>query len=230
MLPPVDIAANVADALQRIAESASRAGRDPASIRLVAVTKTFPPEKIQQAYECGLRDFGENRVQEFLQKLPHLNLPSATFHLIGNLQSNKVHQAMAFDWIQTLDSERLALRLQEAAAKADKKIPVLIEVKLGEEAAKTGVLESDILQLASLVASLDRLELRGLMAIPPFLPDPEQVRPYFRRLRALRDELKGEGLTLTELSMGMTHDFEVAIEEGATMVRIGTAIFGPRPA
>ncbi|OFW10642.1 MAG: YggS family pyridoxal phosphate enzyme [Acidobacteria bacterium RIFCSPLOWO2_12_FULL_59_11] len=229
MLPPVDIAANAARILQQIAESASRAGRDPASVRLVAVTKTFPPEKIQQAYGCGLRDFGENRVQEFCQKLPHLNLPGATFHLIGHLQSNKVQQAMAFDWIQTLDSERLALRLQQAAASADKKIPVLIEVKLSAEAAKTGALESDVPRLASLVASLDRLELRGLMTIPPYTPDPEESRPYFRRLRELRDRWQEAGCApLRELSMGMSHDFPIAIEEGATLVRIGTAIFGSR--
>ena len=229
MLPPVDIAANAARVLQQIAESASRAGRDPASVRLVAVTKTFPPEKIQQAYDCGLRDFGENRVQEFRQKLPHLNLPGATFHLIGHLQSNKVQQAMAFDWIQTLDSERLALRLQEAATIAGKKIPVLIEVKLSAEAAKTGALESEVPRLASLVASLDRLELRGLMTIPPYTPDPEESRPYFRRLRELRDRWQEASFaSLRELSMGMSHDFPIAIEEGATMVRIGTAIFGTR--
>ena len=225
----LDIAANINFVHQQMAESASRAGRDPASVRLVAVTKTFPPEKIQRAYECGLREFGENRVQEFRQKLPRLNLPGATFHLIGHLQSNKVHQAMVFDWIQTLDSEKLALRLQQAAAQAGKRIPVLIEVKLGEEAAKTGTLEAEVPSLASLVASLDRLELRGLMTIPPYMADPERSRPYFRRLRELRDRLQEAGFgQLRELSMGMSHDFPIAIEEGATMVRIGTAIFGPR--
>ncbi|MBI3894575.1 MAG: YggS family pyridoxal phosphate-dependent enzyme [Acidobacteria bacterium] len=225
----MDIAVNIARVREQIAESASRAGRDPASIRLVAVSKTFPPEKIQQAYECGLRDFGENRVQEFQQKLPYLNLPGATFHLIGHLQSNKVHQAMAFDWIQTLDSKRLALRLQQAAAKAEKKISVLIEVKLSEEATKTGASESEVSELASVVASLDRLELRGLMAIPPYTSDPEGSRPYFRRLRELRDRWQGAGFAqLRDLSMGMSHDFTIAIEEGATIVRIGTAIFGAR--
>ncbi|MBI4458792.1 MAG: YggS family pyridoxal phosphate-dependent enzyme [Acidobacteria bacterium] len=225
----MDIAANIARVLQQITESASRAGRDPASVRLIAVTKTFPPERIQQAYDDGLREFGENRVQEFRQKLSHLDVPGAIFHLIGHLQSNKVHQAMAFDWIQTLDSERLALRLQQSAAQAGKKITVLLEVKLSEEAAKTGVVESDVPRLASLAASLDHLELRGLMTMPPYAPDPEAARPFFRRLRQLRDRCQDAGfLQLTELSMGMSHDFPVAIQEGATMVRIGTAIFGAR--
>ena len=226
-----DIAANVSRVLDQIAAGAVRAGRDPSAIRLVAVTKTFPPARIQEGYECGLRDFGENRVQEFRQKLPSLRVPGAVFHLIGHLQSNKVQQAMAFDWIQTLDSERLALRISQAAVQAKKTIPLLLEVKLSEEAAKTGVAETELAPLVSTVASLEGLDLRGLMTIPPYTEDPEEARPYFRRLRELRDRLQDAGFPqVRELSMGMTRDFRVAIEEGATIVRIGTAIFGPRSA
>ena len=226
-----DIAANVSRVLDQIAAGAVRAGRDPSAIRLVAVTKTFPPARIQEGYECGLRDFGENRVQEFRQKLPSLRVPGAVFHLIGHLQSNKVQQAMAFDWIQTLDSERLALRISQAAVQAKKTIPLLLEVKLSEEAAKTGVTETELAPLVSTVASLKGLDLRGLMTMPPYTEDPEEGRPYFRRLRELCDRLQDAGFPqVRELSMGMTRDFRIAIEEGATIVRIGTAIFGPRSA
>ncbi|MGH9783663.1 MAG: YggS family pyridoxal phosphate-dependent enzyme, partial [Terriglobia bacterium] len=181
------------------------------------------------AYDCGLRDFGENRVQEFRQKLPSLRTPGATFHLIGHLQSNKVPPAMAFDWIQTVDSERLAQRLSQAALEAQKTIAALIEVKLGEEAEKSGIPETELAHLVSVVAPLPGLDLRGLMTMPPYSDDPERARPYFRRLRELRDQLQESGCAkLRELSMGMTHDFPVAIEEGATIVRIGTALFGPR--
>jgi len=237
MFSSTDIAANASQVLRRIAEIASRAGREPASVRLVAVSKTVSPERILEAYDCGLRHFGENRVQEFLQKLPRLHLPEASFHLIGHLQSNKVHQAMAFDWLQTIDSLRLAQRLQNAATEANKKIPVLVQVKLGDEEAqeaqeaKTGISESELSRLMTQLVPLDRLDLRGLMTLPPYTEDPEGARPYFRRLRQLRDQLQDAGFSqVRELSMGMTHDFAVAIEEGATMVRIGTAIFGPRNA
>lgn len=224
-----DISANVFRVREQMAEAAIRSGRDPASVRLVAVTKTFPAETVQAAYDCGLRDFGENRVQEFCQKLPSLRTPGAAFHLIGHLQSNKVHAAMAFDWIQTVDSERLARRLSQAALEAQKTISVLIEVKLGEEAEKSGIPETELAQLISALAPLPGLELRGLMTMPPYSDDPEGARPYFRRLRELRDQLRESGYAnVRELSMGMTHDFPVAIEEGATIVRIGTALFGPR--
>jgi len=225
----IDIAANLLRIREQIADSASRASRDPASVRLVAVSKTFPAEGIMEAYDCGQRDFGENRVQEFLQKLPQLHCPEAVFHLIGHLQTNKVQQAMAFDWVQTVDNQRLALRLNEAAAKVSKRVPVLIEVKLGEEETKTGASEQEAAGLASFVDSLDGLQLTGLMTIPPYALDPEGSRPYFRSLRQLRDRLREAGLQqLKELSMGMSRDFAIAIEEGATIVRIGTAIFGPR--
>jgi pyridoxal phosphate enzyme (YggS family) len=228
MTQTADIRRNLTRVLAEIAEACARARRDPASVRLIAVTKTFPAETIQAAYDCGLRDFGENRVQEFQDKLPNLSVPGAAFHFIGHLQSNKVRPAMAFDWIQTVDSERLARRLSQSARDAGKTLPLLIEVKLSAEEAKAGVLEDALANLTAVVSSLPSLELRGLMTLPPFTEDPEGARPYFRRLRELRDNLENSGHSLRELSMGMTHDFQVAVEEGATMVRLGTAIFGAR--
>ena len=229
-MPPSDeIRKNLKHVQEAISGSAIRAGRDPSSVRLIAVSKTFPAERIAEAYACGQRDFGENRVQEFCEKLAQLHLPDAKFHFIGHLQSNKVSQAAAFDWIDTIDSERLARRLNESALKAGKVIPVLIEVKLGEEAAKTGIAEAEVAALAAVVESLKNLALNGLMTIPPHTPDPADSRPYFRRLRELRDRLRAGGFPqLNELSMGMTRDFPIAIEEGATMGRVGAAIFGPR--
>ncbi|OFV97322.1 MAG: YggS family pyridoxal phosphate enzyme [Acidobacteria bacterium RIFCSPLOWO2_12_FULL_54_10] len=212
-----------------IASSAAQSGRDPSSIRLIAVSKTFPVGMIREAYDAGVRDFGENRVQEFMEKLPDLKLPGARFHMIGRLQSNKVRQAIAFDWIHTVDSERLAARLQQAAGEVNKSISVLIEVKLSQEESKTGVEASKVPDLARSIAKLDRLELHGLMGIPPYTSDPEGARHFFRRLRELRDSIQNSGFDeARELSMGMSHDFQVAIEEGATMVRIGSAIFGKR--
>jgi pyridoxal phosphate enzyme (YggS family) len=227
--------ANIADNLSRvreqIAQAAARAGRDAAAIRLIAVTKTFPAETIRAAYECGLREFGENRVQEFAGKLPQLNLPEARYHLIGHLQSNKVPQAMNFDWIHTVDTERLARRLDETAAQAGKILSALVQIKLDSDPGKSGVPESEVDKLISCMASLPHLKLKGLMTLPPFTADAEGARPYFRKMRELRDRLRQKGYEqVEEISMGMTHDFPVAIEEGATMVRIGTAIFGPRPA
>jgi pyridoxal phosphate enzyme (YggS family) len=230
-----EIAANLARVREQIASSAAHAGRDPSSIRLVAVTKTFPADTIRAAYECGLREFGENRVQEFLEKRSRLDLPEARFHLIGHLQSNKASHATAFDWIETIDSERLARRLDEAAATARRTLQALVQVSFDDAAAsahgRAGAPESAVPALVSSLSALDHLQLRGLMILPPFTSDPEDARPYFRRLRELRDRLRAAGHpTLRELSMGMTHDFPVAIEEGATIVRIGTALFGPRPA
>lgn len=224
-----NIAANLSRVRELITASAGRAGRDPAIIRLIAVSKTFPAQRIMEAYDCGQREFGENRVQEFQQKLSQLHLPGAVFHLIGHLQTNKVSQAMSFDCIHTVDSERLARKLNEAAIQHGKIMPVLMEVKLSTEQSKTGVLEPEAAPLAALVGSLDHLDLRGLMTVPPFTSDPEDSRPYFRRLHQLRDQLHAAGLNrVRELSMGMSRDFTIAIEEGATMVRVGTAIFGRR--
>jgi len=179
-----------------------------------------------------LRDFGENRVQEAKAKRPALSDLTVTWHMVGHLQSNKARAARElFHWVHSVDSLRLAQKLDLAAGSSAERLPVLIEVNLSEEITKSGAREADVPQLAEQVAMLARLELRGLMVIPPFLENPEEARPYFRRLRELAREIDSRHLanvSMQELSMGMSHDFEVAIEEGATMVRIGTAIFGPR--
>lgn len=203
----------------------------------MAVSKTFPPERIREAYDAGLRLFGENRVQEFAHKWPALrDLPDAEWHMIGHLQSNKAARAAElFAGIDSLDSVRLAEKLNLSARLLGRKLPVLVEINMGEEAAKSGVApESRALnELLEKAAELDHLEFRGLMAIPPFTEDPEQARPFFRHLRELRDQIAARKLAsvgMHVLSMGMSHDFEVAIEEGSTCVRIGTAIFGERTA
>ncbi len=206
---------------ERIEKATSRAGRPPGSVTLVAVSKTFPAGAIEEAYRAGQRHFGENRVQEFDAKSQHLRLDGAVWHLIGHLQSNKAARAAAlFQVIHTVDSIPLAQRLNRLAVKP---IDIFLEVKLSDEAAKTGAAESELETLAAEVRRLDKLSLRGLMTMPPWSIDPEPSRPYFRRLRQI-----GERLGLNEFSMGMTNDFEVAIEEGATIVRVGTAIFGKR--
>lgn len=218
-----NIAENLAAVNRRIEAALARAGRPSGSALLVAVSKTFPPAPIREAHQAGQRHFGENRVQEFAEKRRELELEGAVWHLIGHLQSNKAARAAElFQVIHTVDSARLAERLQQAAHTAQP-LPVLIEVKLSEEAAKTGVAESEVEELAGWVRRLDRLELRGLMTMPPWSEDPEKSRPYFRRLREI-----GRRLGTKELSMGMTNDFEAAIEEGSTIVRVGTAIFGKR--
>lgn len=224
------IAANIERVRERITRAAARAGRSPAEITLVAVAKTFPPEAIRAAHAAGIRHFGENRVQEWEAKAPYLRDLDATWHLVGHLQSNKARRAATlFHTIDSLDSLPLARKLDAAAAELGKRLLVLIEVKLDPEPAKSGVAEENLVALGEAVLALPHLELRGLMGIPPFLDDPEQVRPYFRKLRALRDAASSQlGRPLPELSMGMTNDFEVAIEEGATQTRLGTALFGQR--
>lgn len=210
--------------LERIGEAALRVDRDPGSIRLVGVTKRFSAERVQEAIDNGLRDIGENRVQEAEEKMPllqGLDLLKVQTHLIGHLQANKARKAVAlFSCIQSVDSVSLAQRLDQVATGP---LSVLIQVKLEDEESKTGVLEPDLPQLIDVIQASDKLELNGLMTIPPLLENVENVRPYFRRLR-----LKADEFALTELSMGMSHDFEIAIEEGATMVRVGTALFGDR--
>jgi PLP dependent protein len=227
------ISDNIAQVRERIARAAERAGRRVEEITLVAVSKTFPAESIRAAYEAGVRHFGENRLQEFEAKRAALADLKATWHMIGHVQSNKSRKiAELFSRVDSVDRLSLAERLDSAIAEgaAGKPLPVLIEVKLGGEQTKSGVDESALVQLAQDVAQdCSDLDLRGLMIIPPYTDDPEQARPYFRRLRELRDELRRKiGLDLPTLSMGMSHDFEVAVEEGATEVRIGTAIFGSR--
>ena len=231
----MDIPDSLAALRARMEAAARRAGRSPAEVELMAVTKQVEPRRIREAYDAGLRLFGENRVQEFAEKINLLrDLTEARFILIGHLQTNKAARAAElFAGVDSLDSLRLAEKLDSAAAKLEKKLPVLIEVNLAGEAAKTG-LAPDSGELEGLLAAAPRLsalEFRGLMAIPPHTPDPEGARPYFRRLRELRDALRARGLPalgLETLSMGMSHDFDVAIEEGATRIRLGTAIFGDR--
>ena len=206
---------------ERIARAAERAGRRRGEITLVAVTKKFPAEVIREAYDLGLRVFGENYVQEFEAKHPALaDLKDAEFHLIGHLQSNKARVASdLFHAIETVDSEKLARRLNDAA----KKLEVMIEVKLSEEETKAGADPASLPALIASIRACPHLELTGLMTMPPWNDDPEVTRPYFRRLAQLARE---HGLA--KLSMGMSHDLEAAIEEGATHIRVGTALFGPR--
>jgi pyridoxal phosphate enzyme (YggS family) len=231
------IAENVAEVRQSMADAAQRAARQPAEIRLIAVTKTFPSEVIRAAYTAGLREFGENRVQEFQSKLAELNpsatMPEARFHMIGHVQSNKAAGALEFDWIQTIDSAKLARRLNELAGLQGKRPRVLLQIKLGEELAqedrKTGAGLAEASRIAELLDSLPHLDPQGLMLIPPYMEDPEGSRPFFRHMREIRDRMRDQGHGWArELSMGMSHDFPVAIEEGATMIRVGTALFGPR--
>jgi hypothetical protein len=227
-----DIKENVSRVRERIAAACQRSGRGPDDVKLVAISKTFPPQSIRAAYEAGLRDFGENRVQEAAAKRPALLDLSITWHMVGHLQTNKAKAARElFHWVHTVDSFRLAQKLEQASAPESRRLPVLLEVNLGGEESKTGVGESEIIQLAEQISRLATLEVLGLMVIPPFFDDPEHVRPYFRRLRQLAQEIDTKNIanvSMHELSMGMSHDFEIAIEEGATIVRVGTAIFGPR--
>lgn len=225
------IAANVANVKERIVRAAERAGRDAREVTLVAVSKTFPAEAIRAAYDAGVRHFGENRVQEWESKRPQLAELDAVWHLVGHLQSNKARRAAhLFNAIDSVDSVSLAQKLDAALAEGQgTRLSVLIEVRLAPEETKTGVEEANLRPLAEAVLALPHLDLRGLMVIPPYSDDPEQTQPYFRRLRELRDELSRRvGHALPELSMGMSHDFEMAIEEGATQVRLGTAVFGAR--
>lgn len=225
---------NLARIQERIAAAANRASCRAEEITLVGVSKTHPAEVIQEAYEAGLRHFGENRVQEWEGKRGPLGGLSSTWHLIGHLQSNKAARAVKlFHSVDSVDSFALAQRLdhfrEEMGAK--EKLRVLLEVRVAPEETKSGAEISILPELAEKVASLPRLGLAGLMCIPPYLENPEQVRPFFRQLRSLRDELANRlGCALPVLSMGMSHDFEVAIEEGATEVRVGTAVFGTRRA
>lgn len=229
------VANNVKEVQARICAAASRVGRDPKEIACMAVTKNFPPNSIREAYDAGLRLFGENRVQEFAGKWAALqDLPAAEWHMIGHLQTNKAAKAAElFAAIDSVDSLRLAEKLNQSARELGRRLAVLIEVNVEQEAAKSGVApeSQELNELLRHAAEFDHLEFRGLMAIPRFAEDPEQARPSFRRLRQLRDQIARRQLPsvgMRVLSMGMSHDFEVAIEEGSTCVRVGTAIFGER--
>ena len=230
---PETIPESIARAKERIAAACRRAGRSPQEVRLVAASKNVPPDRIRQAYEAGVRDFGENRVQEAGAKRPALADLTVNWHLIGHLQSNKAKAARElFHWVESLDSFRVAEKLHHAAPCSGDRLTALIEVNLGGEPAKSGVPESEVLDLARRIGELETLDLRGLMLVPPYFEDPERSRAFFSRLRELAKVVNSAGLPnvrMDELSMGMSHDFETAIEEGATIVRVGTAIFGPRP-
>ncbi|WP_235879933.1 YggS family pyridoxal phosphate-dependent enzyme [Polyangium aurulentum] len=212
-----------------IDEATARSGRPPASVRLLAVSKSKPPEAIRAAYAAGQRDFGENYVQEMVDKARLLeDLAGIRWHFIGSLQRNKAKLAAGVaEVIHTVDREELATELDRRAAAAGRVIEVLVEVNVGGEASKSGCAPEAVGALLAAVKRAEHLRVKGLMAIPPYADDPEAARPFFTRLRALRDEHGGPSL-LPELSMGMSHDFPVAIEEGATLVRVGTAIFGER--
>ena len=246
----MSIRENLDDIRQRLADAARRAGRGADDVRLMAVSKTFPADAIREAYEAGQRLFGENRVQEFAEKsaqLPHpvvqtahdkdgapAEISKAEFHLIGHLQSNKSAKAAElFDAIDSVDSLKLLQRLNDAAGKLNKRLGVLIEVNVGGEEAKSGLAPEspEVVEILRAAPSLEHVTIRGLMTVPPYTEDPKDARPYFRRLRDLRETLellRMPGVELAELSMGMSHDFEVAVEEGSTCVRVGTAIFGKR--
>jgi pyridoxal phosphate enzyme (YggS family) len=224
------VAQNLAAVNRRLAEAARQAGRDPATVRLVAVSKTVAAASLSQAVAAGQRLFGENYVQEAKGKIAALG-PGLSWHLIGSLQTNKAREAVAlFDLIHAVDRLKLAEALESAAARLGKVQAVLLQVNLAGEAGKSGAAPEAVPELLKAAAGLPHLEVAGLMTMPPWFADPEAARPFFRALRELRDRLRTlVDLPLPELSMGMSGDYEVAVAEGATLVRVGTAIFGPRP-
>jgi pyridoxal phosphate enzyme (YggS family) len=226
--------ARLADIRARIGRAADRAKRDPSSVRLVAISKTYSADYVRAAAEAGQVDFGENKVQEALGKIDQTTDLSLRWHLVGHLQTNKAKKAGArFDVVHSVDDVMLIAKLDEAAIAADRRVEVLVQVDLAGEATKHGAREHELLAIFNAARSAQAVRLVGLMLLPPAVDDPEQARPFFRQLREVRERLRDRGVgasLLNELSMGMSHDFEVAIEEGATLVRIGTAIFGRRPA
>ena len=225
----------VAAVRERIARAAERAARPPGEVRLVAISKTHPPEAVRAAFAAGVRDFGENRVQEAEPKISatvDLRESGLRWHLVGHLQSNKARRAASlFEVVQSLDSLDLALRLARAGVEAGRPVRTLVQVDLAGEATKFGLAEAELLPVLEALRGKEGLRIEGLMVLPPYFEDPERARPYFRRLRSLHDRAQAAGLLEgRELSMGMSHDYEAAVEEGATMVRVGTAIFGERHA
>jgi len=226
----MDLARNLDSIQERIAAACVRAGRDPASITLLAVTKSQPPEAVAAAARLGLNLFGENKVQEARAKIP-LCPGNLRWHFIGHLQSNKCRDAVElFEMIQSVDNLPLAQEIAKRAEQAAKTMPVLLEVNVAGEASKFGYAPEKLLTELKAINALPRVEIHGLMAVPPFVTDPEKARPHFRRLREMKERCEQIlGAALPHLSMGMSGDFEVAIEEGATTVRLGTALFGPRP-
>jgi pyridoxal phosphate enzyme (YggS family) len=227
------IGENVRSIREKVAWAAAKCGRSPDEIAILAISKTFPKESIIQAAKAGLRQFGENRVQEAEGKIPCLaGIPGLEWHLVGHLQTNKAKRAVElFNLIHSLDSVKLAVKLNQASLEIGKILSVLLQVDLAGEETKYGAETGQIREMVDAVSGLKGLMLNGLMTIPPYLEDPEKVRPYFAKLREIRDDLESEQpgcLGMKHLSMGMSHDFEQAIMEGATIVRIGTAIFGLR--
>ena len=228
-----NLPANLARVRERIESAAKRAGRNASEIQLVAVSKTYPVEVLLEAINAGATCFGENRVQEAEAKITEIGRDKVRWHLIGNLQANKARKAARlFDLIHSLDSVELAVRLERICEEENRdELPVLIQVDLAGEATKSGIAEKDLPKLIETFRSFRHLKLRGLMILPPFFDDAERVRPFFRRLREIRDDLQRQNVFENgrgELSMGMSGDFETAIEEGSTIVRVGTAIFGTR--
>jgi pyridoxal phosphate enzyme (YggS family) len=230
--PSIDVQTNLRMVLESIERAVQKAGRSGDSVKLVAVSKTVGLESIRQAVAAGATALGENKVQEASSKRPLLNELPAEWHLIGSLQKNKANRAAEiFDWIESLDDLELAAKLDRACERLNKRMPVLIQVNVGREASKSGITQEEATEFAGRVSAFKHLEVRGLMAIPPYCEDPEESRPHFIRLRELAQRIEGQkltGVSMKELSMGMSHDHLVAIEEGATLVRVGTAIFGPR--
>jgi pyridoxal phosphate enzyme (YggS family) len=227
------LGARLAQIRVQIDAAALKCGRLPQDVTLIAISKTHPASLVKTAIELGATDIGENRVQEAEQKINEVGRSAARWHLVGHLQANKARRAVQlFDVIHSLDSVELARRLDRLCREEGREsLPVLIQVDLGHEETKSGIEEHQLSELVVALKDLDRIKFVGLMTLPPFFDDPEQARPFFRHLRELRDELGAQGAfgdRKGELSMGMTHDFVVAIDEGATMVRIGTAIFGGR--
>ena len=230
--PPIDVRTNLRMVLDSIEQAAQKAGRSGSSVRLVAVSKTIGEERIRQAVAAGAMSLGENKVQEASSKRPLLSELPVEWHLIGSLQKNKANRAAeVFDWIESLDDLELAARLDRACERLNKRMPVLLQVNVGREASKSGITDEETAEFAGRVSTFKHLEVRGLMTIPPYTEDPEESRPYFIRLREIAQRIESQrltGISMKELSMGMSHDFPVAIAEGATLVRVGTAIFGPR--
>ncbi|HPC85609.1 MAG TPA: YggS family pyridoxal phosphate-dependent enzyme [Smithellaceae bacterium] len=226
-----DIEANIQNIRQRIAAAAARAHRDPAGIRLMAVSKTVEPERIQRALDAGITLLGENYVQEAREKIPAVGR-GAEWHMIGHLQTNKAKYVVhLFDWIHSVDRLELAQELDKRAFQHNRRLNVLVEVNVSGEASKNGIEPSGVPELVRRISALPHLTIRGLMTMPPYSDNPEHSRPYFQALRGLRDEIHAAAIPnvrMDELSMGMTDDFEVAVEEGATIIRVGRAIFGER--
>jgi pyridoxal phosphate enzyme (YggS family) len=231
VIDPAALRARLADVRARIERAAGRAGRDPAAVRLIAVSKTFSADYVRAAADAGQIDFGENKVQEALQKIDQTPDLAIRWHLIGHLQSNKAKKVGRFDVVHSIDDAALVGKVDEAAQAAGRRIELLVQVDLAGETTKHGAREQELASIFDAGRAAQAVTIAGLMILPPAVEDPEAARPYFRALRGVRDRLVASGVNPTavrELSMGMSHDFEVAVEEGATLVRVGTAVFGSR--